>query len=320
MRATLRRALRVLLLVTMLCAAGSLVEGSTAAASARVPAAGSGTPPVPTSTITPDPSPGTVTYCVNNYAPNSDVSVANNANGQVGTIHTDGSGHGCTTMPVKTDCSQSTSNTIVASGQDQANKPATSQATYNAPANPSQCAGGTPTPTPTSTCDPTQATLSVYIVAQGATLRGTACGFSPGESVSGFIHSTTPRFLGTTAAEVDGSATVRGRIPVCISPGTHEFTLVGSTSGHVASATFEVERSAACTPVVAAGGGSVPGAGSGVSGTRANQGGGPIGGLAFTGAWIATMVAIALALLAVGSLVVVSVRRRRTAPGTVASA
>jgi hypothetical protein len=132
----------------------------------------------------------------------------------------------------------------------------------------------------------------------------------PGETVSGYIHSATARFLGTTSAAADGSATVRGQIPVCISPGTHEFSLVGSTSGQVASATFQVEPSAACHGVVAAGGGSVgPGGGGGT--VKANQGGGPTGGLAFTGAWIATMTAIALALLAIGTLAVVSVRRRR---------
>lgn len=51
-------------------------------------------------------------YCVNHYAPNSDVSVTNNRTGDTGTIHTDATGHGCTQVPVQPGHCQ----TITASG------------------------------------------------------------------------------------------------------------------------------------------------------------------------------------------------------------
>jgi hypothetical protein len=297
---TLRRALRVLLLVAMLGSLGSLIGVSDAAAAVRLPAAGSGTPPVPTSSISPDPQANRVTYCVDNYAPNSTVSVTNQANGETGSIHTDANGHGCTHIPVKTDCSQSVNNTIVASGTDQAGKPASSQATYNAPPDSSKCAS--PKPTPTRHCDPSQATLSVYVVEQGATVTGSACGFTPSETVAGFIHSQ-PVFIGDTAATEDGSAVMSGPIPTCIEPGQHTFTLEGETSGRVASASFTVTPSEACSRTALPAGGILPGIG--------GTGGG--GGLAFTGANIAALVVAALLLLVVGTLLVATVRRRRTA-------
>lgn len=304
MGATLRRALRVLLLVTMLVGIGSAAGVSAAVA---LPAA-SNTPTVPSSTVQSN-GPGSATYCVDNYAPNSTVVIVNQANGATGVIHTDNSGSGCTNIPAKTACDAPTDNTIVATGSGADGTPASSQATYTAPADPSQCVGtggggGTPTPGP---CDPTQATLSVYVVAQGSSLRGTACGFTPGETVAGFILSK-PVFIGNTTARADGMATVHGAIPVCIQPGMHTMVLDGETSGHVATADFRVKKSSACTsPATGSGGGTL-------GPTRSNQGGGPLGGLAFTGADIFAMVLAALVLLALGIVTVVTVRRRRTAP------
>jgi hypothetical protein len=314
----------VLLLIAMLGTLGTLFGVPAASASVvQVPAAGSATPPVPTSTITPNPDPGTVTYCVDNYLGNSDVSVANNANQAIGTIHTDANGHGCTQMPVKTTCSQPVSNTIVASGLDQANQPATSQATYNTLPDPSQCPGGggsptpnptstststaSPSPSPTDTCDPTQATLSITVTPQGGTIEALACGFLPGETVDAFAHSK-PVYLGTTTAHSDGTVDATYKLPMAVKPGAHIWTYVGRTSGHTASAPFRVT-----SVVTGNGGGQLPGEGNGGGpGTGSNSPGG--GGLAFTGAWIATMVLVALVLLAVGTLTVITVRRRRAEP------
>jgi hypothetical protein len=298
--------MRVLLLVTALSTMGSLIGVAGASASTRLPA-DSATPPVPTSSVSPDNNPNTVTYCVDNYAPNSTVSVTNNANGATGTIHTDSSGHGCTHMPIKTDCTQNVSNTIVASGTDQAGKPASSQATYVAPPNSKDCASPTPTPTHGHHhCQaPSTAHLSDYSVPQGSSTRGTACGFTPFETVAGFIHSQ-PVFIGSTTADSNGSASMVAKIPNCMKPGSHTFMLEGESSGHQATATFQVQPSSACTE--GSGGSTLPGGGT----VRNNQGGGG-GGLAFTGADIAAMVIAALLLLVVGTLLVVSARRRRTA-------
>jgi hypothetical protein len=312
--ATLRRAPRVLLLVTMLGAAGSLLGVSTADASVRVPAAGSGTPPVPTSSITPDANPGTVTYCVDNYAFNSTVAVVNNANGATGTIHTNSSGHGCTNMPVKTDCTQSVSNTIVATGTDQAGQPASSQATYVAPPS---CPGGSPTPTSTSTaspspsptddCDSNQAHLNITVTPQGGRITGTACGFLPGELIDAFAHSQ-PVYLGTRSAADDGTVGGTFTLPMSVEPGQHDFLYVGRTSGHQATAGFRVTKT-----VTGNGGGVIPGGGGPGNGVGGNTGAGGGNGLAFTGANIAVLVTAAVLLLIVGTLLVVTVRRRRTA-------
>lgn len=326
MGATLRRVIHVLLLATMLGAVASLAGVTAAGASVRVPAAGSATPPVPTSTITPDSVPTTVTYCVDNYLGNSTVSVANNANGAQGTIQTDSAGHGCTHMPVKTDCSQPVSNTIVASGLDQAKKPATSQATYTTQA---ACPTSTPTPTPTATatatststststsnpspsptdttCDPSQADLSIVVTQQGGVITGTACGFLPGESVDLFVHSQ-PTYLGTTAARSDGTVKDTVTLPMSVKPGSHTWIYVGRTSGNQATAEFRVTKT-----VTGNGGGVIPGSGGPGSGNNPGTASGTGGnGLAFTGANVAALIVAALMLLGVGTMLVVTVRRRR---------
>lgn len=308
----LQRVMRALLLVTVLSTLGSLVGVSSAAASAAVPAAGSGTPPVPSSTVSATSNPRVVEYCVQNYAPNSTVTVTNNTNGATGSIHTDGTGSGCTTMPVETNCSHNVSNTFVATGTDQAGRQASSRATYVAPPDSSQCAGS-PSPTPSRTtrsghggvggggggnqqCDPSQAKLTVTVMPQGGSTHGTACGFTPGEAVDAFAHSD-PVYLGTVTAAADGTVAGTFDIPMSVQAGQHTFEYIGRTSGNVASASFSV------IAVAAGSGGGTLGAG--------GSGG---GGLAFTGADIAAMVLAALVLLAIGALILVSVRRRRTAP------
>ena len=326
MRAMVRTVLRVLLMLTTLVTA-SFAVGVAPAAAAGHPVASSETPGVPSSSVK-SVSGGTATYCVSNYKPNSVVSVVNQANGKTGSIQTDAKGSGCTNVQVDRSCTQTYHETIVASGQDAKGNPASSQAIADVPPDPSVCPTPSPTtsspgPTPTTTvtgtptppCDPTQATLSVYIVAQGAYVRGTACGFLAGETVDVYIHST-PRFIGSTTGHSDGTAGMRAQIPVCIAPGTHTFELIGETSGHVATADFTVSPSSACQGSVAAGGGTVGGSGTAAGGgsVASNQGGGPTGGLAFTGMDILLLVLLALVLLVLGTIAVVSVRRRRTAP------
>ncbi|HEX3707236.1 MAG TPA: hypothetical protein VHV76_11455 [Mycobacteriales bacterium] len=314
MRATVRSVLRVLLLVAMLGGLGSAVGLSSAAAAGRL-ATTSATPGVPTSTIKAING-DTATYCVDNYAPNSTVTIVNKSNNAVGTIHTDGTGSGCTTIHLNQACSQTLHETIVATGADAKGKPATSQAIADVPADPSLCptSSPTPTPTPTKTCDPTQATLSIYIVAQGHFIRGTACGFLPGEIVELYILSK-PHFVGNTLARNDSIATKGTVIPKCLAPGHHTFELVGETSHHVATAEFTITKAPGCANnAVAGAGGSTGAGGGGVLPADANQGGGPTGGLAFTGADILAMVLVALVLLALGIIATVSVRRRRTAP------
>ncbi|MGN6474192.1 MAG: hypothetical protein ACTHK4_11175, partial [Mycobacteriales bacterium] len=304
---------RALLLVTVLATLGSFVGVSGAAASARLPGA-SGTPPVPSSTVSATSDPRTVQYCVQNYNFNSHVAVTNNTNGATGGIDTDAKGSGCTNMPVQTDCSQNVSNTIVAKGNDQAGKPASSQATYTAPPDSSQCGspspspstapgGGTPTPSPSpTTCDSSQATLTVDVVPQGGTIHASGCGFSSGESVDAYAHSN-PVYLGTVTASSKGNVAGSFTLPQSIKPGSHTFEFVGRSSGNVASAPFTV------TSVKVGSGGGTIGNGSGGSGSGSSGSGG--GGLAFTGADIAAMVLAALVLLAIGALLLVTVRRRR---------
>jgi hypothetical protein len=312
MRATMRTLLRMLLLVTMLAGVGAAVSMSTASAA-------SNTPPVPTSSVS--VSGDTATYCVANYAANSTVAVVNQANGATGTIHTDGTGAGCTTVHLTVSCTQVQHETIVATGTDQASSPATSQAIADVPAGGTGCTTTTPTPTSTDACagaGNNTATLSIYLVPQGAVVRGSACGFAPGETVDLFVFST-PHFIGSTTAEADGSATKATTIPKCLEPGQHTFELTGETSNHTATAQFTVKASSACDASTGGGGGGVAGVGAGGGGlgggtTVNNQGGGPTGGLAFTGADIAAMVIAALVLLALGIVTVASVRRRRTAP------
>lgn len=316
MRASVRAVLRVLLLVAVLCGAGAAVATSPALASVR-PATTSATPGVPTLTVK-AVNGDSANVCVENFAPNSTVTVTNTADNSVAVIHTDSTGAGCTNVHLSTSCSATLHETLVASGTDAEGKPATATAIVDVPP-PSTCSSSpTPTPTPTSTCDPTQATLSVYIVPQGALVRGSACGFLPGEVVDLYILSES-HFEGSTHALVDGSASMLARIPNCIQPGPHTFELVGETSGHVATAQFTIEPSSACRSVAAGGGGSgttgpgSSGPGGGVSGTHVSNQGSPAGGLAFTGANILLMLLVALVLIGLGAIAWVSVRRRRTA-------
>jgi hypothetical protein len=313
MVATLRRALRVMLLVSTLIAITSAVGVAGASASAR-PLAASNTPGVPTSLIK---SIGntTATYCVENYEPGTTVSVVNQLNQATGSITTDSTGAGCTTIVVQQACATDTSQTIVANGLDATGKPATSQAIADAPANPALCTSSSPTSTPTdsgSCSTSNEASINVTVAGTVITLKGSACDFLAGETVDGFAHSN-PVYIGTTTARADGVAVIRAQVPVCLTAGNHELELIGETSGNVATAPFSVSVTHSCQ---AGGEGGVTSAGGGQGGAT-SAGGGTIGAnsgsLAFTGADIFAMVLAALVLLVIGTIVLLSVRRRRTA-------
>jgi hypothetical protein len=139
MGAMMRHALRAFLVVLMLGAFGATISASELASAATLPAASSATPGVPASTIQVPPGGSTLNYCVSNYGPNTDVVVVDQRTGASKTIHTDGTGAGCTTFTVKRDCSATVSQTIVATGVDSTGKSATSQSTYNAAPDPALC-------------------------------------------------------------------------------------------------------------------------------------------------------------------------------------
>jgi hypothetical protein len=313
MRATVRSVLRVLLLIAMLGGLGAV--GVAGADAATRPGATSAVPGVPTVTIQ-SINDTTATVCVANFQPNSTVVLANQHNGATATIHTDAQGAGCTNIVIDRSCSATINQAIVASGVDAAGKPATAQAIAAAPPGGATCPTSSPTPTPTATegCPPRSvAILNVYVTPQGTTVIAHACGFAPFETVNFFIFSKR-HFVGSTTADATGIATDEVHIPVCIAPGQHTVELLGVNSDHIASAQFTVTPGDSC-PQTRPGGGVVgpgTGHGSGPTGVH-NQGGGPTGGLAFTGADILAMIIAALVLIALG-VVLVTVRRRRTAP------
>jgi len=118
--AVIRRLCSVLLLTTLLGVGGSLVAVTAASA------AGSATPPTPHSTVPAHQVRGEhfTRYCVNNYKPNSTVTVVNHKTGATYTVHTGSNGAGCTEVKVLPGCQS-----VVASGDNEAGTAATSSAT-----------------------------------------------------------------------------------------------------------------------------------------------------------------------------------------------
>jgi LPXTG-motif cell wall-anchored protein len=311
MGATVRRAIQALLVVLMLGGFGATIGATELASAASLPAASSATPGVPASTL--QLSGSSLSYCVSNYAPNSDVAVIDQLSGVSKTIHTDATGAGCASFDLKQACSTTVSQAIVATGVDATGKPVTSQATYNAPPDSTLCPPTTSpssSPTATATCAlSSTAILSDYRIPGGSGLLGHVCDFVPNELVYVYVHSA-PVFVGSTTADATGVAAKHIMVPACLPPGQHEFIMVGQTSGNVATATFTVTDSTACAGQTAAGGGSVlPVSANGGSGGGSVSGSGG-GSLAFTGADIAAMVLVGLVLLALGGALV-TVRRRR---------
>lgn len=117
--------------------AGLVVLAPASSAATRPVMDGSATPGVPTSTVGVEGE-NFVRYCVENYAPNSTVTVTNESTGATRTIHTNHKGAGCTKVPVKRSC-RATRQVIVATGTDANGDPATSQAVVTSPPDPRLC-------------------------------------------------------------------------------------------------------------------------------------------------------------------------------------
>lgn len=115
------------LIAALLFLLGCVMVGTAPLAAARpvtpVPAPTTYPPSIPPRSSGPQISgTGTSRFCVDNYAPNSDVKVYDNGK-LVGVIHTDPNGHGCITVPV-THCSN-----VSAIGLDSNSDPARSTST-----------------------------------------------------------------------------------------------------------------------------------------------------------------------------------------------
>lgn len=68
-------------------------------------------------------------------------------------------------------------------------------------------------------------------VAPGGTVTVTGDGFTPGEQVQLWMHST-PTFVAVAPAGADGVARITGTVPADLAPGSHRFELRGLSSGH----------------------------------------------------------------------------------------
>lgn len=132
----------------------------------------------------------------------------------------------------------------------------------------------------TSTCDPTS----------GCTLSLTGIGFQPGETINFTLYST-PVALGSTTADPTGSFTVSETVPAGTPVGSHTIVAVGATSGTTATFAFTVAAASASSVTPAPSGS---------------------GGLAFTGADVTALAGVGAIALALGGLLILTSRRRRT--------
>ncbi|MGZ4698696.1 MAG: hypothetical protein ACXVGT_14195 [Oryzihumus sp.] len=150
------------------------------------------------------------------------------------------------------------------------------------------CQGGYPA---------SQCTVAVSdtTVTPGEKVSFQAKGFGSKELVTGVVRST-PQVVGSWRSSAGGVVSGSFRVPANLDPGTHTFTLTGSTSG--------VSKSTSFTVVSSAGAGTTSG-----TGTSATSG---TGSLAFTGADVARTVGAGLVLLVGGGALVVASQRRKS--------
>lgn len=85
-------------------------------------------------------------------------------------------------------------------------------------------------PTTSSTVPTPDVTLSASTVAVGGSITAIGTGFTPGEQVQAWVHST-PTFAGLATASVTGSVTITFDLPSGIGAGTHKVELRGLSSG-----------------------------------------------------------------------------------------
>lgn len=93
-------------------------------------------------------------------------------------------------------------------------------------------------PPPGGSGQPT-VSLASATVTVGGQLAGTAGGFEPGEDVVATLYST-PRVLGTLAADAEGQVQFSFPVPADLEPGDHRLELVGQQSGRTVSIDVEV--------------------------------------------------------------------------------
>lgn len=152
--------------------------------------------------------------------------------------------------------------------------------TTSAPA-PGAPADVRPIPAPPATAPPTPEGAAVPAVPARSVQVFTGGGFAPGELVRGTLHST-PVDLGLVTADARGTATFVVALPAGLEGGRHTVTMVGLGSGRGTSAAFSL------TPGTASPGPS----------------------LAYTGASPAAPLALGVALLVAGGVLVTASRRR----------
>ena len=140
--------------------------------------------------------------------------------------------------------------------------------------------------------------ISDTTVTPGEKVSFQAKGFGSKELVTGVVRST-PQVVGSWRSSASGVVSGSFRVPTNLDPGTHTFTLTGSTSG--------VSKSTSFTVVSSAGAGTTSGTGTGTSATSGT------GSLAFTGADVAKTVGAGLVLLVGGGALVVASQRRKSA-------
>ncbi|MGE3619122.1 MAG: LPXTG cell wall anchor domain-containing protein [Acidimicrobiia bacterium] len=157
--------------------------------------------------------------------------------------------------------------------------------------------GQTPPTDPDPDPEPTPVTLSAISVRAGGQITVSGSGFIPGEQVQVILHSD-PIVLGVVVADDQGAVSTTQLIPSNAPVGSHQIELRGVTSGvSVLSADFQVTAAAAG-----------PSTRTSATGTTAS------GALPRTGSSTGAQVALGLALLGGGFvLVTTSERTRRTA-------
>jgi len=129
------------------------------------------------------------------------------------------------------------------------------------------------------------------IASPGGPLVVIGTDYVPFELVTLVLHSSTPVTLGTTTADSTGSFSDPVTIPAGTALGAHTIVGTGATGDSAATAITVV---AAVTPVAV------------ITPTSTS-------GLPFTGADIATMSGVGAIALALGGLLILTGRRRRTA-------
>jgi hypothetical protein len=134
---------------------------------------------------------------------------------------------------------------------------------------------------------------------EGGSFTLSGSGFGANENISDVLHSV-PSTLAPAATDASGNFAVTVALPMGFT-GVHTISSTGATSGRVATVTITIGGT---TTNAAAG---TTAAGTTAAGTTAAT-----GGLAFTGADVAGIGALAVLLLLGGVLMVFASRRRRS--------